>query len=267
MVDKMNKKAVIFYFSQSGNSLYCAKEIAKAMGNTTLVSIPEAVNNNEYKYEDYEKVGFIIPLYYMSMPNMVKEFISKLEISKDSYIFSVVTRASSKGRIFYDMDKLLNEKELRINYGEYITFPDSYIKFTGEASEKKRPKRNEEGEKSLGLITKRIISEDIYRAKEGLILKVVSLLVYSIWKSRLKVVNKSFKVNSACNGCGICEKTCPARNISIVNNKPTWSDKCEDCMACVQHCPQKAIYFNSKTINKKRYINKNIELKELLYKR
>ena len=47
----MNKKTVIFYFSQSGNSLYCAKEIAANIGNTTLVSIPEAIHNNEYKYE------------------------------------------------------------------------------------------------------------------------------------------------------------------------------------------------------------------------
>ena len=85
---------------------------------------------------NYEKIGFIIPLYYMSMPNMVKEFISKLEISKDSYIFSVVTRASSKGRIFHDIDKLLNKKEVKINYGKYITFPDSYIKWTGATSEK-----------------------------------------------------------------------------------------------------------------------------------
>jgi ferredoxin len=263
----MNKKTVIFYFSQSGNSLYCAKEIAGNLGNTTLVSIPEAIHNNEYKYESYEKVGFIIPLYYMSMPNMVKEFISKLEISKDSYIFSIVTRASSKGRIFHDIDKLLNKKDVKINYGEYITFPDSYIKWTGETSEEKCSKRAEKGEKSLGLIIEKILREDIYKEKESFIIKFGSLLVYSIWKSRLKTVGKSFKVNSTCNGCGICEKTCPAQNINLENNKPTWGNKCEDCMACVQHCPKKAIYFNSKTINKMRYINRNIELTELLYKK
>ena len=131
---------------------------------------------------------------------------------------------------------------------------------------KKISKRAEQGEKSLDLITEKILREDIYKEKEGFILKLCSLLVYSIWKSRLKAISKNFKVNSSCNGCGICEKTCPARNISLENGKPIWAKKCEDCMACVQHCPKKAIYFNSKTINKKRYINRNIELKELLYK-
>jgi len=262
----MNKKTVIFYFSQSGNSFYCAKEIAKAIGNTTLISIPEAVHNNEYKYENYERIGFIIPLYYMSMPNMVKEFISKLEISKDSYIFSVVTRASSKGRIFHDIDMLLEKKGAKISFGEYITFPDSYIRWTGESSEEGCTKRADKGEKSLGLIIQKLLREDVYKEKEGVLLKTGSLLVYNIWKSRLQGVGKSFKVSDLCNGCGICEKTCPARNIKLENDKPIWSNKCEDCMACVQHCPSKAIYFNSKTINKRRYINRNIELKELLYK-
>lgn len=260
----MNKKTVIFYFSQSGNSLYCAKKIAATIGNTTLVSIPEAIHNNEYKYYNYEKVGFIVPLYYMSMPRMVKEFISKLEISKESYIFSVVTRASSKGRIFHDINKLLSKKEVKINYSEYITFPDSYIKWTGASSEKKSLIRAEQGEKYLDLIIEKILLEDIYNEKEGFIIKLCSLIVYSIWKSRLEGVSKSFKVNSSCNGCGTCEKTCPARNITLENDKPIWDSKCEDCMACVQHCPKRAIYFNSKTVNKKRYINRNIELKELL---
>ena len=65
----MNKKTIIFYFSQSGNSLYVAKQIARNLENTTLVSIPEAIHNNKYKYSGYEKVGFIIPLYFMGMPN------------------------------------------------------------------------------------------------------------------------------------------------------------------------------------------------------
>lgn len=71
MEKKISKKTIIFYFSQSGNSLYVAKQIGTTYGNTTLVSILEAIHSNEYKYSGYEKVGFIIPLYFMGMPNMV----------------------------------------------------------------------------------------------------------------------------------------------------------------------------------------------------
>ncbi len=263
----MNKKTIIFYFSQSGNSLYVAKKLAEIIENTKLVSIPEAIYKNQYKYYNYERVGFIIPLYFMSMPNMVKEFISKLEISKDSYIFSIVTRAITKGRIFQDIDTLLNKKNIKINYGEYITFPDSYIKWAEAPKEKTLLKVFEKAEKHIYLIANKVLNEQVYRESEGFILKSISSVVYTIWKSRLKSISKSFKINNFCIGCGICEETCPAGNIKLKSGIPIWSNKCEDCMACVQHCPKKAIYFNSRTINKKRYINPNIKLEELLSKK
>lgn len=264
---KMDNKTIIFYFSQSGNSLYVAKKIAGNIGNATLISIPEAIHNNKYKYNNYERVGFVLPLYFMSMPNMVRDFISKLEISKGSYVFSVVTRAITKGRIFQDIDKLLDRKGVKINYGKYITFPDSYIKWSEGPDEKTLLKMLEQAEYSLDVITEKILCEDNYVEKEGIILKYSSLLVYNIWKSRLKSMSRKFKVNNLCAGCGICEKTCPARNIRLENGRPVWSTKCEDCMACIQHCTKRAIYFNSKTINKTRYINPNIKINELLYKK
>lgn len=262
----MSKKTIIFYFSQSGNSLYVAKRSSEIIGDVTLISIPEAIYNNQYKYYDYERIGFILPLYFMSMPRMVEEFISKVEIPKASYIFSIVTRAITKGRIINHIDTLLNKKGTKITYGEYITFPDSYIKWAGAPKEKTLLKVFQQAESHIDLIANRILNGDTYKEKEGFILKLGSLVVYTIWKSRLKSIDKNFKVNNFCIGCGICEETCPAKNIKLENGKPIWLSGCEDCMACVQHCPKKAIYFNSRTIKKKRYKNPNIKLEELLYK-
>lgn len=261
-----NKKTVVFYFSQSGNSLYVAKKVAAAIGNTTLVSIPKALHNSQYKYAEYEKVGFVMPLYFAGMPRMMKEFIERVELSKSCYCFSIVTQALTKGRIFYDIDKLLNKKCIKINYSKYVTFPDSYIKWAEGPTEDTLIKRIKQADKSLDVIADKILNEENFREKEGVVFRAGSLIVYNFWKSRLKLMGKNFKVDNSCVGCGICEKTCPAKNIKLQEGKPIWSKKCEDCMACIQHCPKKAIYFNSKTKNKRRYINPNIELNELLYK-
>ena len=102
--------------------------------------------------------------------------------------------------------------------------------------------------------------------KEGILLRVFSWFCYSIWKACLSKNYKSFKANKDCINCGICERACPAKNIVIERDTPTWSNKCEDCMACVQHCPQKAIYFNSKTSQKERYRHPEITINELLHK-
>lgn len=261
----MKKRTVIFYFSQSGNSLYVAKEIAKSMEDATLISIPKAMHNNEYTYSKYENIGFVMPLYFMNMPKMVQEFISRLEINKDSYVFSVITRASSRGRIFYEINELLEQKQSKLNYAQYITFPDSYIRWIQGPKDKKRTKILENARNSLESIKTNILGEQNYIEKESTIVKIFSLVAYNTWMATLKSKGKSFKVNDHCIGCGICEQTCPAKNIRLEKNKPVWSNKCEDCMACVQHCPKKAIYFNSRTGCKERYINPNIKLEELLY--
>lgn len=68
-----------------------------------------------------------------------------------------------------------------------------------------------------------------------------------------------------CIQCGIGIRTCSAKNIKSENNTLKWDKKCQDCMVCVQSCTNKAIYFNAKTKNKKRYRNPNISKTKLFY--
>lgn len=80
------KKNLIFYFSTSGNSLYTAKEIAKHLKDAEIISIVDAFYKKEFKYEA-GTIGFVYPIYASGLPPMVSEFISKLQLNRDSYIF------------------------------------------------------------------------------------------------------------------------------------------------------------------------------------
>lgn len=52
----------------------------------------------------------------------------------------------------------------------------------------------------------------------------------------------------ACIGCRICEKQCPQKAITIVNNLPVIDfEKCDQCGICVEKCPTKAISKNERT--------------------
>lgn len=262
----MCKKTILFYFSESGNSLYVSKKVAMTMGDVQLVSIPEAVHKEIYKYEGYENVGFIIPLYFMSMPRMVWDFIEKLEIKDTKYTFSIVTRAYSKGKIFQDISRILSKKGIELNYGSYITYVDSYIRWYGPVKEATRQKIYIESDVKLDRFIKDIQQGKKDIEKEGILLKLFAWFFYNIWKACLSKNYKSFKVNKDCINCGICEKACPAKNIVLKGDTPVWSNKCEDCMACVQHCPQKAIYFNRNTSQKERYRHPQMTINELLHK-
>ena len=52
---KENKKAIIFYFTGTGNSLYVAKEISKSFSQCDIVAIPQAVENKEFDYKNHIK--------------------------------------------------------------------------------------------------------------------------------------------------------------------------------------------------------------------
>lgn len=262
---KENKKIIIFYFTGTGNSLYVAKEICNSFGQVDIVAIPQAVDRQEFDYEDYSQVGFVIPLYFMGMPVMVKDFIDKIHIPNATYIFSVVTRAYTKGLVFTEINKSLMKQGKNLNYGKYISFPDCYIRWDQAHAEESQQKVFKKATNQLEIMKQELLGEKMCIDKEGIIINATSSVINKIWKARLSSINKTFKVSEDCIQCGICVRTCPAKNIKLDGKVLKWDRKCQDCMACVQSCPHNAIYFNAKTKNKKRYINPNISKTELFY--
>ena len=259
------KKTIIFYFTGTGNSLYVAKGLAENFEQVDLTAIPKAIAEEQYNYEEYVRVGFVIPLYFMGMPKLVMEFLNKLNILSASYIFCVVTRAYTKGMVFSEVDKSLRNKGKRLDYGKYISFPDSYIRWAGARDKEAQEKLFSESQKHLNIISKEIISNKREIDKEGIILKTSSYIVNKFWLATLKTKNKTFKISNDCIQCGICVKVCPSKNIKLDGVAIKWGEKCQDCMACVQSCPKKAIYFSEKTKNRRRYKNPNISTEELFY--
>jgi MinD superfamily P-loop ATPase len=57
--------------------------------------------------------------------------------------------------------------------------------------------------------------------------------------------DKGFFTTDSCVGCGLCEKVCPCRNITMTDKRPVWNHSCIGCNACVVYCPKKAIGFKT----------------------
>ena len=58
------------------------------------------------------KIGIVFPVYVSGMPFLVKEFIEKLKIESDAYVFTVVTFGASAGASIAQLEKLLTNKNL-----------------------------------------------------------------------------------------------------------------------------------------------------------
>ena len=60
-------------------------------------------------------------------------------------------------------------------------------------------------------------------------------------RQRFKGVGWKSTYLGGCNGCGICEESCPAQAITVQDDTPSISDQCLGCGICAFRCSQKAL--------------------------
>ena len=250
-------KTTIFYFSATGNSLYTAKKLAEIMGDSSIDSMTKEPPMNEIGDKN-EAVGFIFPSYYGDLPRLVRKFISELKINPASWIFCVSTIGAPLGLgqgSVAALEQLLFEKGLRLCYGRGITMPRNYVMAYNPLPPESGTAANKKADVKL-----RRIADDI-KARKPDIRK--SFLTSKKLYENIESLDESFYAESHCNGCGVCEKICPVKNIELSDGKPKWKHKCEHCAACISWCPQKAIQYNEKTKMRRRYRNPSVKISDL----
>jgi len=250
----MNNQSTIFWFSGTGNSLYAAKQLSAEI-NAQLVQITETVPSGVFGGKG-TKIGFVFPSYYLHLPRAVKAFVEKIEIKPDTYIFTVVTMGAVGHGSITAMNRALKAKGLKLNYGKGIKMPDNYVLLYNPSDSKKVEPILDKNDKRLAEI-----AADIKAEKQGA--AVLPIMFNNMYKN-IERLDVKFTANDKCNGCGLCEKICPVRNIKPENNKPTWLHHCEHCVACISWCPAKAIEYGEKTQTRNRYCNPRIKVSEMV---
>jgi ferredoxin len=254
-------KNVIFYFTGTGNSLKAAKDIAHSIGDCKVVSMPFAYTSRDEcnLCDDIERIGFIYPV-YGGPPNFVKKFVSELTFPKDKniYYFVAVTCGIFKWNSIAIIKDKLMEKEIKLNAG-------FSIKMIANAISLYNITNNVEKILKKAQIKINYVAEKIKLKENNIILYSDPLITFhDKFAKSLATMDSNYHVSGNCIGCNICSQVCPVKNIEIVNNKPVFKHTCEQCMACIHLCPSKAINYGNKTQNKKRYINPDVTIKEII---
>ena len=249
----------IYYFTATGNSLYVAKKIKNGVEDCELISIPDALKNKDFNIED-SVIGFVYPIHCGSLPIVVEDFISKLNIKYNTYIFAIGVTGGGKAKLsFSHIDELLGDKGKLSNY-LCVKYISNYTRAGRNPTKERAIKSIKLNEGILDDFIKAIKNKEV----KSVDYKTSKRILYNGWKNLFKNKDKAFNVNDKCIGCEMCKSICPVDNIKIINNKPVWLGKCTDCMACINICPKEAINIGNKTLKKNRYRNPFIEVKELI---
>ena len=270
---------MIFYFSGTGNSKWAAKTLALETGDT-LVSIPEVINSDcSFTLEKDEHVGFIFPIHGWRVPNIVKEFLTKLTIKtlgEDTshvkhYCFCLVTAGGSIGKAMERFQQQLKSvtvnDALSLKAVYSLIMPESYVGLPGmdvDTKEKELEKKELASKqlKEFSNVLKQRPHKDSNQIWgwnqliRGPIPSFFSGPVGGFFE-RFLITDKPFHVDSRrCVKCGICANVCPVSDIKGgLGFEPEWlhNGKCLTCFSCYHHCPHHAIEFGKRTQKKGQY--------------
>lgn len=254
-------KNKIFYFSSTGNCLYVSKQIKDELEECEIISIPKAMKEGNFEYEG-DMIGFVFPLHSYGLPIIVRDFIEKIKINKDAYIFAVEVTGGGKSNFpLIEIENLLKDKG-EIKNSAIIKYISNYTRMGKNPTEERAKKAIAQNNDKLQEFIKTLKTKEIKALPKRY--SLIHKKFYSLWKDSYKEKDKNFNVDERCISCSMCQKICPVNNIEMVEGYPKWQGKCIDCMACINICPSKAINIGKSTQNKNRYRNPYIKAKELI---
>lgn len=202
-------KSRIFYFSGTGNSLFVAKELAKRIDNTELAPIPLFLQENQF-ISYAERIGFVFPCHFGDIPLIVNDFLEKLEIPNVIYTFAVVTRGGGKGYTLENLNRRLEVKNSKLDYGVSFHMQMTYIPafyYSFMFFSEKEERRNEKN------VIKKIedISHEVSQSRVKIEWSnpfeyaVEKALNRNVLKFSRNYLDKYFATFETCTACGTCK--------------------------------------------------------------
>jgi len=254
---------MIFYFSGTGNSLYAARAIAQAQGES-LVSIAlemkKKTTDRIYTPGENETIGFVYPIYAWGAPRIVLDFIRSMCVtSGKKYIFSIGTCGSNEGYSTKQLRKVLMKTGMELSSAFSISMPSNYIIGDDVESkviqEEKLRKATERLEQINDVITSRKL--DVFELLPGSRPWINTTLINPLF-NKFAMSTKPFYATDACIQCGLCEQKCPVQSITL-QPQPVWGKACTQCLACINRCPVHAIQYGKVTQNRARYTHPELK--------
>jgi len=258
-------KDVIFWFSGTGNTRSVAAKVASSLGGVDELAMVAATGREA---AGAETVGIAFPVYYFGLPLYVMDFLRRLEVSGDAYVYTVATMGGSPGIAHREAAGILDQRGSRLATGWSVKMPGNYTPLYGAPSPRAQDKCFTAAAAKATQIAAAVEARQAVPLEDSLLpMRVVSPLFRRVAKWRIPGRDRAFRVREHCTSCGICEQVCPTQNLKLVDGRPVWGGHCEECMACLQWCPVEAIDAGWVTKGRKRYRHPDFTAEDFMLRR
>lgn len=257
-------KNEVFYFSGTGNSFAIAKDIAAKLLDAEIREIKQDMEFHQDAQID--TLGIVYPVYDWGPPKIVADFLKKLSVPQSTYVYCVANYGGLLGSSNLVVKEMLQERGIQLSAGFAIQMPGNFIPMYNIANDKRIAKLFSAKDAKVLKIADAVHAKQKAKIETslGFLGKHLSTKVYSAAMAHINEFGKKFTVDGTCNGCGLCMRICPKKNIVMHAGKPEWQNDCEACLACMHWCPNKAIQYGEKTAGRKRYHNQSVTSAEMI---
>jgi ferredoxin len=239
---RIPKSVVLAYFSGTG----CTKAVCDCFEQQFLEQGLDCkkINMAVSKYFDIETADTLIifsPVYAFRLTSVTEQWVKNLPEVKNKS--AVIISVSGGGEVSPNTacrvycKGLLKKKGYDLIYEKMIIMPSN---FAAQA----------ERNLNLGLLKAlpqkvQTIIADIVSGKKNITApKFQDRCFAAIGKAQqigARFFGASIRVAQCCNKCGLCIRSCPKKNIKLVNGLPKFGFHCMFCLRCIYNCPCKAL--------------------------
>lgn len=222
-----------------------------------------------------KRIGLVYPSYDFNAPPAVRTLVPRLKIDTGAYVFIVISCGAQAGNSIRTVRRLLHGKGVEVAYAHKIRVPDNSALVFGRNPNDQQWKF----ERFAGRLKQ--ITADVKAERHAFHYSGWSLLGWIMgmpkMESKLLGAFRPAVREDKCIGCGICERICPMRNITVNDReeeKEGLSDMvahvgphCTACLGCVHACPQQALEVGGKpTLKERQYRHPQVKVADLLRK-
>ncbi|WP_461204850.1 EFR1 family ferrodoxin [Clostridium sp. DL1XJH146] len=250
-------KGIIVYFSGTGNTKFVAMQIKKYFEDEG-VSVDICSIEDDFKIKDnlYDFIVFGSPKHYEYTPYFFENWLENNVpvFKKETPVILYLTGTAPTKTSFNSEEAILKNKNCRVVISKTIRMPNNYLInfFSGTSPDNFSAYTFEASTSSKKIVTcflKGEVSKEKVRPLMAHLCKDVS----KYFGKRTGKAGKHFSADDTCIQCGLCIKSCPTKNITLENNRITFSDKCIMCTRCINICPSNAIIYKEKKVPQYRY--------------
>ncbi|MDE7163730.1 MAG: EFR1 family ferrodoxin, partial [Clostridia bacterium] len=238
------------YLSGTGNTQHCVQKLVHLLDeNAMAIPIESSDAVNLLSQHDFIVLGY--PVQFSNIPVIVRDFIkNNSDLWKGKKVLCVATMGLFSGDGAGCSARLLKKYGAKVVGGVHILMPDAVC---DSKMLKKSLSENREIVKRADLKIEKYATEikNGNFPKDGLHFydRIAGCIGQRFWfQGKTKKYTDKLKINNNCIGCGLCVKSCPMQNITLLNNKAIASNRCTMCYRCISLCPKQAITLLGKTV-------------------